>query len=46
VIFFKNQLWDDAGFSIAFNSKSKELNKVCDVVIKEKNLKEILKYIE
>ena len=34
-----------AGFSIAFNSKSEELNKVADVVIKKKDMREILKVI-
>jgi len=34
-----------AGFSIAFNCKSKKLTEVCDIEIKEKNLKGILKYI-
>jgi HAD superfamily phosphoserine phosphatase-like hydrolase len=33
-----------AGFSIAFNSKSEELNEVSDVVIKKKDLREILEY--
>jgi phosphoserine phosphatase len=35
-----------AGLAIAFNSKSEELNKVCDVVIKKKDLREVLKHIE
>lgn len=34
-----------AGFSIAFNSKSEELNEVSDVVIKKKDLREVLKYL-
>jgi phosphoserine phosphatase len=34
-----------AGFSIAFNSKSRELEEVSDAVIKKKDLREILKYI-
>ncbi len=34
-----------AGFSIAFNSKSEELNRAVDVVITKKNLREILQYI-
>lgn len=34
-----------AGFTIAFNSKSEKLNKIADVVIKKKDLREILKYI-
>ncbi|MBN1157150.1 HAD family phosphatase [Candidatus Woesearchaeota archaeon] len=34
-----------AGFSIAFNSKSKQLNLAVDVVIKKKDLREILQYI-
>ena len=34
-----------AGFSIAFNSKSEDLNKVSDVVIKKKDLREVLKYL-
>lgn len=34
------------GYSIAFNSKSEKLNKIADVVIKKKDLKEILKYID
>ena len=35
-----------AGLAIAFNSKSEELNKVCDVIIKKKDLREVLKHIE
>ncbi len=35
----------EAGFSIAFNSKSDELNKIVDAVIEKKDLREILKYI-
>ncbi len=35
----------EAGLSISFNSKSKKLDKVCDVVIRKKDLREILKYI-
>lgn len=35
----------EAGLSISFNSKSKALDEVCDVIIKEKDLKQILKYI-
>lgn len=34
-----------AGFSIAFNSKSEELNEIADVVIEKKDLREILEYI-
>ncbi len=34
-----------AGFSIAFNSKSEELNEVSDVVIEKKDLREILEYL-
>jgi len=34
-----------AGFSIAFNSKSEALNSIADVVIKKKDLREILKFI-
>ena len=34
-----------AGFSIAFNSKSEKLNDAVDVVIRKKDLKEILNYI-
>ncbi len=34
-----------AGFSIAFNSKSKKLNEVSDVVIRKKDMREILKYL-
>ena len=34
-----------AGFSIAFNSKSEKLNEVSDVVIRKKDLREILKYL-
>jgi len=34
-----------AGFTIAFNSKSEKLNEVADVVIKKKDLREILKYL-
>jgi len=34
-----------AGLSIAFNSKSEKLNEVSDVVIKKKDLREILKYL-
>ncbi|MFH1511669.1 MAG: HAD-IB family phosphatase [Candidatus Woesearchaeota archaeon] len=33
------------GFSIAFNPKSKELESVCNVVIKKKDLREILQYL-
>ncbi len=35
----------ESGLSISFNSKSKELDKVCDIVIKKKDLREVLKYI-
>lgn len=35
-----------AGLSIAFNPKSKELEKVSDVVVKKKDLREILKFIQ
>lgn len=35
-----------AGLSIAFNCKSDELAQISDVVIKKKDLREILKYIE
>lgn len=34
-----------AGFSIAFNSKSRRLNEIADVVIEKKDLREILKYL-
>src|SRR3989344_2190149 len=34
-----------AGLSISFNSSSKELDKVCDVVIRKKDLREILDHI-
>lgn len=34
-----------AGFSIAFNSKSRELERIADVVIERKDLREILKYL-
>jgi len=34
-----------AGLSISFNSKSQELDKISNVVIKNKDLREILKYI-
>ncbi len=34
-----------AGLSIAFNSKSEKLKKVCDVVIEKKDLSEILKFL-
>lgn len=34
-----------AGFAIAFNSKSEKLNEVADVVIKKKDLREILKHL-
>lgn len=36
----------EAGLSISFNSKSKKLDKVCNVVIRKKDLREILKYID
>jgi phosphoserine phosphatase len=39
------QIAKAAGFSIAFNSKSEELNEISDVVIQKKDLREILKYI-
>ena len=32
--------------SISFNSKSMELDKVCNVIIRKKDLREILKFIE
>ncbi len=35
----------ESGLSISFNSKSEELDKVCDVVVREKDLRGILKYI-
>lgn len=35
----------EAGLSISFNSKSKKLDKVCDKVIRKKDLREILKYV-
>ncbi len=35
-----------AGFSISFNSKSENLNQVSDVVVKKKDLREILKYLK
>ena len=34
-----------AGLSISFNSKSKELDSISDVIIKEKNLNKVLKFI-
>lgn len=34
-----------AGFTIAFNSKSEKLNKIADVIIEKKDLREILKWI-
>jgi phosphoserine phosphatase SerB len=34
-----------AGFTIAFNSKSEKLNETANVVIKKKDLREILKYL-
>ncbi len=34
-----------AGFSIAFNSKSRKLNEIADAVIEKKDLREILKYL-
>jgi phosphoserine phosphatase len=34
-----------AGLAIAFNSTSKELEKYCNVIIKDKNLIEILPHI-
>jgi len=33
-----------AGFSIAFNCKSEELKKIANIVIKKKDLREVLKY--
>lgn len=35
-----------AGLSIAFNSKSEQLNEICDIVIKEKDLRLILKHVK
>jgi phosphoserine phosphatase len=35
----------EAGFSVAFNSKSAKLNGTANVVIKKKDLREILKYL-
>jgi HAD superfamily phosphoserine phosphatase-like hydrolase len=35
-----------AGFAIAFNSKSKKLEDVCDVTIRKKDLREILKHLD
>ena len=35
-----------SGLSISFNSKSEELNKVCDVLIKEKDLRKILEHVK
>ena len=35
----------EAGLSIAFDPKDKELEKVANVIIKNKDLKEVLKYI-
>jgi phosphoserine phosphatase len=35
-----------SGFAIAFNSKSKGLNKVADVIVRKKDLREILKYVK
>ena len=37
---------EKAGLAIAFNSKSEKLNKVCDVVIKEKDLRKVLEHIK
>jgi len=34
-----------AGMGISFNSHSEELDKAADVIIKKKDLREILKYI-
>lgn len=34
-----------AGFSISFNSKSSELDRVCNIVIRKKDLRGILKYL-
>lgn len=34
------------GLSIAFNPKDEELEKVCDVVIRKKDLREILKFVQ
>ena len=35
-----------AGFAIAFNPESKELEKYCNIIIKNKDMKEILKAID
>ena len=35
----------EAGFTIAFNSKSQKLNEIADVVVEKKDLREILKYL-
>ncbi len=34
-----------AGLGIAFNSSSEELNRACDIVVRKKDLREILKYL-
>ena len=34
-----------AGLSIAFNCKSESLAEVCDVIVENKDLREVLKYI-
>ena len=39
-------MMEEAGLSIAFNAKSEELKKHCDVVIEGNDLREILKYIK
>ncbi|MBN1386119.1 HAD family phosphatase [Candidatus Woesearchaeota archaeon] len=39
------EIASEAGFSIAFNSKSDRLNQVADVIIKEKDLRRILSHL-
>ena len=34
-----------AGLGISFNSHSKELDEVADIIIKKKDLREVLKYL-
>lgn len=38
-------LFNEAGFSIAFNTKNEEVKKAADVVIEDKDLKKILPYL-
>jgi len=42
---FDIPLFKVAGFSIAFNSEDDEVNKTADVIIKNKDLREILPYL-